>query len=52
MDDYRARKVVKAHGLEPTAAPFPHPADRINESCENGAIDQIRLELHAASDRT
>ena len=50
MNNGRSGKILKAHLIEPTAPPFPEAADRVDEPGQDGAINQVRTDPHAASD--
>ena len=50
MHQDRTCEIIEAHRVKPAAAPFPEPADRVDQTGDNGTVDQIRTELHAARD--
>ena len=37
---------------QPSTAPFPSTADRINQSCQDRAINQVGFELHSTGNGT
>ena len=54
VDDGRAGEIVKAHLVEPAAAPFPGTGDRVEKGDQDGGVDHEAVELdpfgHGAGD--
>ena len=51
MNDQGPGKVVESHLVQPAAAPFPVAAHRVDNGCDDDAVDQVAGYLHAASHR-
>ncbi|MEZ6065758.1 MAG: hypothetical protein R3B90_08640 [Planctomycetaceae bacterium] len=49
MHDDRAGEIGEAHRRECPAAPFPHPADGIDEARNDDRVDQVAHKLHTPS---